>query len=71
MRIYRKYIERITIIYPRNERPKAFQYCMDNDYSITLSSLKPVGNYRYDKSKGKIVAEREVIRDECFGLKSG
>ncbi len=63
MRIYRKYIERITIIGPKAKRGEAFDYCSDNGFYIKWSGPKPIAKYRYDAKKFKIVAEREVKED--------
>jgi len=62
MRIYRKYLERITIIGPKEEREKALDYCYDNGFRVTWLGPKRIGKRKLDFSKFRIVAEREVVR---------
>jgi hypothetical protein len=61
VRIYKKQIERITIIFSNDDedRKRAFDYCLNNNYHITRSGPKRISYGKYDITKGKIVAERE------------
>lgn len=62
MKIYRKQIECITIIGPQEESAKAFEYCRKNGFHVIRSGPKDTGHSKYDVSKFKIIAEREVPR---------
>ena len=60
LRIYKKYIERITIIGDRSTRDAAIEYCIQNNYDIKGISPKFIKKYTIDVKKFKLVAEREI-----------
>ena len=60
MRIYRKRIEQITIIGDRSIKDEAIQYCFDHGYEIKGLAPKVIKKYTIDKTKFKLVAEREI-----------
>ncbi len=65
MRIYRKHIERIVIIGDNQDSKEAHDYCYDNGFRVTRSGPKLKRGIRMiDGDKFKIVAEREVKKDE-------
>jgi hypothetical protein len=64
MRVYKKHIERITIIYARNDKEiaRATEYCLRGGYEVIRSSPHPPGAGR-NADKVKLIAEREVVSD--------
>lgn len=60
MRIYRKKIERITIIGPKDEIRKAADYISDNGYRFVWGGPKLIGRWKKDFTKFRFVAEREI-----------
>lgn len=53
-------MEKITIIAPIEEAEEAIQYCSNNGYRFLWSGPKPIGKWKKDFTKIRIVAEREV-----------
>ena len=67
MRIYRKKIERITIIGKRGDpdkldggHDKSFDYCLKNGYDIKWTGSPRKTKYVMDITRYKIIAEREL-----------
>jgi hypothetical protein len=64
IRKYKKLVERITIIGPREleeERQTIVNSLIDEGYRITHYSPKPISKYKYDWTKFRIIGEREAI----------
>ena len=60
MHIYKKTIERITIIGPQDESRGAFQYCGSHDFRIIRVGPKRTSINNYDIDTFELVAEREI-----------
>ena len=50
----------ITATGPIHEAKEAIRYCYDRGYSVTTSGPMPMAN-KYDTSRYKVVAEKELI----------
>lgn len=59
MRVYKKVIERITIIGSMEEKSEILDYAYDNGYKVIRSGPIRVSLTQVDPNKYKIVAERE------------
>ena len=60
LRIYKKHIERITIIGDRSEKDEAIEYCFEHGYDIKGLARKFIKKYTLDKKKFRLIAEREI-----------
>ena len=62
MAIYKKkeLFERIILIGPMSDSKKWVKWCYAEGYWIKFSGPKPIGSYRYDMGKFKIVAEKKI-----------
>ena len=62
MKIYKrkKIIERLILIVTTAEAKKWINWCYDNAYKIVHTGPKAVARYRYDTTKVKIIAEKEI-----------
>lgn len=64
MNIHRKKIERIVITGSREDSKKAFDYCFKRGYDIKRSGPKRINAVQIDTTRFKIVAEREIMKDD-------
>ena len=60
MNIYKKQIERITIIGERDTLNKAIEYCEKHRYYIKDIHPKHIKKYTVDLNKYKLVGERTI-----------
>jgi len=62
MAIYKKkeLFERIILIGLMSDSKKWMKWCYANGYELKRSGPKPIGHYRYDMNKFKIIAERKI-----------
>lgn len=58
-------IERIVITGTYEESHQAFDYCARGDYRIIRSGPEQIGSMKYDASRFRIIAERDVEEQPC------
>jgi hypothetical protein len=63
MNTHKKIIEQVTITGKKEEYPKAYAYIEKHGFRVTRSGPMKISVAKYDTSRFKIVAEREVKND--------
>lgn len=49
---------------PREDSKKAFDYCFKRGYDIKRSGPKRINAVQIDTTRFKIIAEREIMKDD-------